>query len=96
MSELVTRQLRHSVVNTLLGILAILRNGATVVGDHEFTHDFREKCIERAYVLTSQDLVKALVGLGVIPAVEEDQRLTNLIDVSHVLQKHVIMRRDPQ
>ena len=72
-------------------ILTLLRNGATIAGSDPQTAEYREKCLEQAYLFTSQDLVPELVGLGILS--QDDQRLSNLIDVSAMMQKKIITRR---
>jgi hypothetical protein len=82
-------------MDQLIVILTLLRNGATVAGSDRQTAEYREKCLEQAYLLMSQDLVPALAALGVVPREGEDQRLSNLTDVSAMMQKQVITRRYP-
>ena len=74
----------------LESMLTWLRNGATVAGADPVTIEFREKCIERAYVIASQDLAPALLG-GDADSVY-NQHLHNLMDVSSMMQKQVIQR----
>jgi hypothetical protein len=74
----------------IVTILTWLRNGAVVAGKDELTAEYRERCLEQAYLRMSQDLVPALAALGVLST--EDQRLGNLIDVSAMMQKKVITR----
>jgi hypothetical protein len=78
----------------LESMLEWLRNGATVVGKDPVTVEYRETCLERAYVIASQDLTPAL--LAVISSKPFDsvynQHLHNLIDVSAMMQKKTIMR----
>lgn len=69
-------------------ILTCLRNGAIVSGDDGYTCTYRQTCLERAYVYTSQDLVPALLALDMLP--DDDQQLNNITDVSAVMQKHII------
>ena len=76
-------------------ILTLLRNGATIAGTDPQTAEYREKCLEQAYLFMSQDLVPELAGLGVLPKEGCDQRLSNLIDVSAMMQKKIITRRYP-
>ena len=81
-------------------MLVWLRNGATVVGNDPVTIAFRETCLERAYVIASQDVTPAVLALGRPPgapplgeAVDDvyHQHLHNLIDVSAMMQKKTIM-----
>jgi hypothetical protein len=76
-------------------ILTMLRNGATIAGPDPQTAEYREKCLEQAYLMMSQDLVPELTMLGVLPKDGDDQRLSNLIDVSAMMQKKIITRRYP-
>lgn len=82
-------------MDVLIQVLMLLRNGATVAGCDAHTAEYRERCLEQAYLIVSQDLIPALAGLGVSPR-DGDQRLSNLIDVSAMMQKMVITRRHPQ
>lgn len=76
----------------LESMLMWLRNGSTMVGNDPLNHQFREKCLERAYIIASQDLTPAiLLALGQDPSSVYNQHLQNLIDVSAVLQKQTIM-----
>lgn len=84
-------------MDDVIRILTLLRNGATVAGSDPQTAKYREKCLEQAYLLMSQDLVPALAALGIVPqdCTGDDQRLGNLIDVSAMMQKQIITRRHP-
>lgn len=81
-------------MDQLIPILLLLRNGATVTGDDSCTATYRETCLEQSYLLMCQDLIPALAALCVLP--EDDQRLSNLIDVSSMMQKKIITRSDGQ
>ncbi len=74
----------------LISMLTWLRDGAIVAGSEQRTADFRERCLEQAYMTACQDLTPALVALGVLG--DDDQRLNNLIDISAMVQKAVITR----
>lgn len=77
----------------LESMLTWLRNGATVVGSDPSTQEFREKCLERAYVIASQDLAPALLAAAGQEADSVyNQHLSNLMDVSAMMQKQVIQR----
>ena len=82
-----------TVLTLLMDILTLLRNGATVVGSERHTAEFRELCLEQAYLRASQDLTPALAALDIVP--ENNQHLNNLIDVSAMMQKKIITRKDP-
>ena len=72
-----------------------LRNGATVVGNDAIIQKFRETCLERAYVIASQDLTPAwLASVDKQNQIDTvyNQHIYNLIDVSAMMQKKVIMR----
>ena len=74
-------------------ILKLLRNGATVIGTDTHTLEYRETCLEQAYLIMSEDLIPELASLGIVTT--DDQRLNNLIDTSSMMQKKVITRLKP-
>ncbi len=80
-----------AIKTQLMSVLTLLRNGAIVAGDEQHTTEFRERCLEQAYMIASQDLTPALVALGILR--DDDQCLNNLIDMSAMAQKAVITRR---
>lgn len=79
---------RSDIRKALESLLTWLRNGSTVVGSDQVTQEFREKCLERAYVIASQDLAPALLDTDDV----YNQHLVNLMDVSAMMQKQVIQR----
>lgn len=70
--------------SAIKALLIWLRNGASIVGDDEVTIKYRETCLERAYVILSQDIVPHLED------VSEDESIMNLVDVSSMMQKKTI------
>jgi hypothetical protein len=83
---------QEQAATALHDALLWLRNGAIAAGSDPLTADYRESCMERAYVIVSQDLLPALVTLGIVPVPPHDQKLSNLADVSAMMQKKVITR----
>ena len=84
-----------AIQSALEEMLTWLRNGATVVGNDATIHKFRETCLERAYVIASQDLTPILLASVDRHAKVDsvyNQHLHNLIDVSAMLQKKTIMQ----
>lgn len=73
-------------------LLTWLRNGSIVSGEDADTAHYREKCLQRAYVIASRDLLPLLGTLGAIQNLEDDVGLGNLADISSMVQKQVITR----
>jgi hypothetical protein len=82
MEKVNTDGLQASFENMLMW----LRNAAVVVGNDPLINEFKDSCIERAYVIASQDVTPAILGQ------HPKQEVRNLIDVSAMKQKQIIMR----
>jgi hypothetical protein len=101
----VNRANQAEFLDMVMTILSHLRNGAIVCDPpHTPTNtmkladpvpcdlpcEFRQRCIERAYAMFINDLVPALMQLGLLGQAQDDLRLRNLLDKAAVLQKKVI------
>ena len=79
-----------SLQSSLESMLSWLRNGSVLVGDDPEINNFRELCLERAYTIASQDITPALAATS---AVIPNQSISNLADVSAMMQKKALKRR---
>lgn len=73
-------------------VLTLLRNGAVVAGDDKYAAAFRERCLEQAYLRLSEDVIPQMIADGCLASQDGNTHLLNLMDVSAMLQKRVIVR----